>query len=71
MCHSHVCVHVFGVVHYNAANECFASESQAVYCYSDILQHCSFVQMSLHVCSAVIKFIPNTWCDSVPSESVQ
>ena len=54
MCHSHVCLHVCGVVHYYAANECFASESQTVYCYSDILQHCSFVQICLHVCGAIL-----------------
>ena len=46
LCNFQTCVHVRGVVHYHDATQCFASEIQFVYCYSETIIQCAILMFA-------------------------
>ena len=46
LCHYQTCVHVCGIVYYHDATQCFASEIQFVYCYSETIIQCAILMLA-------------------------
>ena len=46
LCHYQTCVHVCGIVYYHDATQCFASEIQFVYCYSETIIQCAILMFA-------------------------
>ena len=44
--HYQTCVHVCGIVCYHDATQCFASEIQFVYCYSETIIQCAILMLA-------------------------
>ena len=57
LCHYQTCVHVCGIVYYHDATQCFASEIQFVYCYSETIIQCAILMLASTIVELYISML--------------